>query len=118
MRSAGGARPVDAGVAADGSGVIIVQAHRSVHAVGLRHPGGALGTPDALSAPGARADFAASAVAPSGAAVVVWFRHRGARRWRLEAATRAPGREPVRRVRAALRVRAPPLLHARVRRDR
>ena len=45
----------------------------------------------ALSAPGARADFAASAVASSGAAVVVWFRHRGAR-WRLEAATREPGR--------------------------
>ena len=40
---------------------------------------------------GARADFAASAVASSGAAVVVWFRHRSAGRWRLEAATRAPG---------------------------
>src|SRR6478736_4110215 len=33
MRSAAGARPVDAGVAADGSGVIVVQAHRSVRAV-------------------------------------------------------------------------------------
>ena len=42
MRSAGGARPVDAGVAADGSGVIIVQAHRSVHAVAFG-TGGALG---------------------------------------------------------------------------
>ena len=72
----------------------------------------------ALSAPGARADFAASAVAPSGAAVVVWFRHRGARRWRLEAATREPGRAPLRRARAALGVRAPPVLHERVRRDR
>jgi hypothetical protein len=90
MRSAAGARPVDAGVAADGSGVIIVQAHRSVHAVAFGRSG-ALGRPDALSAPRARADFAASAIAPSGAAIVVWFRHRGARRWRLEAATRAPG---------------------------
>jgi hypothetical protein len=87
-------RPVDTGVAADGSGMIVLQrvraGHRSVRAVafGTR---GRLGTPIALSTPGARADFAASAVAPSGAAVVVWFRHRGARRWRLEAATRAPG---------------------------
>ena len=90
MRSAAGARLVDAGVAADGSGVIVVQARRSVRAVAFG-PSGALETPAALSAPGARADFAASAVAPSGAAVVVWFRHRSAGRWRLEAATRAPG---------------------------
>ena len=90
MGPAAGARPVDAGVAADGSGVIIVQARRSVRAVAFG-PSGALGAPAALSAPGARADFAASAVAPSGAAVVVWFRHRGAGRWRLEAATREPG---------------------------
>ena len=69
MGSAAGARPVDAGVAADGSGVIIVQAHRSVRAVAFG-AGGALGRPAALSAPGARADFAAAAVAPSGAAVV------------------------------------------------
>ena len=81
---------MDAGVAADGSGVIVVQARRSVRAVAFG-PGGALGRPAALSAPGARADFAASAVASSGAAVVVWFRHRSAGRWRLEAATRAPG---------------------------
>ncbi|HEX5899313.1 MAG TPA: hypothetical protein VFY32_07930 [Solirubrobacteraceae bacterium] len=90
MGSAAGRRPVDAGVAADGSGVIVVQAHRSVRAVAFG-AGGALGRPAALSAPGARADFAASAVAPSGAAVVVWFRHRSEGRWRLEAATRAPG---------------------------
>ena len=90
MRSVAGARPVDAGVAADGSGVIVVQVQRSVRAVAFG-PGGTLARPAALSAPGARADFAASAVAPSGAAVVVWFRHRSAGRWRLEAATRAPG---------------------------
>ena len=65
-------------------------ARRSVRAVAFG-PGGRLGRAQALSAPGARADFAASAVAPSGAAIVVWFRHRGAR-WRLEAATREPGR--------------------------
>ena len=87
-------RAVDAGVAADGSGVIVVQrargARRSVRAVPFG-PRGRLGRVVALSAPGAPADFAASAIASSGAAVVVWFRHRGAR-WRLEAATREPGR--------------------------
>ena len=92
MRSSAADRAVDAGVAADGSGVIVVQSalgvRRSVRAVafGAR---GRLGRPQTLSAPRTRADFAASAVAPSGAAVVVWFRHRGAR-WRLEAATREP----------------------------
>jgi hypothetical protein len=45
----------------------------------------------AISPRRARADFAALAVAPSGAAVVVWFRHRAARSWRLEASTRDPG---------------------------
>jgi hypothetical protein len=83
-------RAVDAGVAADGSGAIVVQRvrgqPRSVRVVAFG-PRGSLGRSVALSAPGARADFAASAVAPSGAAVVVWFRHRGAR-WRLEAAAR------------------------------
>ena len=81
MRSSAADRAVDAGVAADGSGLIVVQrargARRSVRAVAFG-PSGRLGRPQALSAPGARADFAASAVAPSGAAVVVWFRHRGA----------------------------------------
>jgi hypothetical protein len=88
MPSSGADRAVDAGVAADGSGLIVVQSRRTVRAVAF-DPSGRLGPPQALSAPGARADFAASAVAPSGAAVVVWFRHRGAR-WRLEAATREP----------------------------
>ena len=96
---------MDAGVAADGSGVIVVQA-RAQRARRRLRPGRALG-PAALSAPGARADFAASAVAPSGAAIVVWFRHRGAGRWRLEAATRAPG---------ARRFGAPERLSAFVRR--
>jgi hypothetical protein len=86
MRSSAADRAVDAGVAADGSGLIVTQRARGVRAVAFG-PRGRLGRPQALSAPGARADFAASAVASSGAAVVVWFRHRGAR-WRLEAATR------------------------------
>ena len=94
MRSSPADRAVDAGVAADGTGLIVVQsargARRSLRVVAFG-PRGRLGRPQALSAPGARADFAASAVASSGAAVVVWFRHRGAR-WRLEAATREPGR--------------------------
>jgi hypothetical protein len=86
-------RPMDAGVAADGSGVIVLQSvhrgERRVRVVAFG-AGGDVGAPVALSAPGVRADFAAAAVAPSGAAVVVWFAHRGAR-WRLEGATRAPG---------------------------
>jgi hypothetical protein len=40
---------------------------------------------------GNAADLAALDVAPSGAAVVVWFRHGQGRRWRLEAATRESG---------------------------
>jgi hypothetical protein len=87
-RSSGADRAVDAGVAADGSGLVVVQSRRSVRVVAF-DPSGRLGRPQPLSPPRARADFAASAVAPSGAAVVVWFRHRGAR-WRLEAATREP----------------------------
>ncbi len=94
MRTSAADRVVDAGVAADGSGVIVVQrtraGQRGVRVVAFG-PRGRLGAPVALSAPGARADFAAAAVAPSGAAVVVWFGHRVAGRWRLEAATRAPG---------------------------
>ena len=88
MRSSARYRAVDAGVAGDGSGVIVAQGRRRVRAVAFDRTG-RLDRPQALSAPGARADFAASAVAASGAAVVVWFRHRGAR-WRLEAATREP----------------------------
>jgi hypothetical protein len=94
MRSSGADRPVDAGVAADGSGVIVVQSvrgHRRSVRVAVFSARGQVGRSVAVSGPGALADFAASAVAPSGAAVVVWFRHRGAGRWRLEASTRAPG---------------------------
>jgi hypothetical protein len=94
LRSSRSDRAVAAGVAADGSGVIVVQsvrgADRRVRVVtfGSR---GSVGAPVTVSAPGDRADFAASAFAPSGAAVVVWFRHRTNKRWRLEAAIREPG---------------------------
>jgi hypothetical protein len=95
MRSSRTDRAVAAGVAADGRGVIVVQslrrASRLVRVVAFG-PQGPVGRPVTVSPRGGRADFAASAVARSGAAVVVWFRHRGDRRWRLEAAVRAPGR--------------------------
>jgi hypothetical protein len=96
MRSSRAERAVAAGVAADGSGVIVVQAQRrSVRRVRVvafdpRRPGG--GRPVTVSVGRGSADFAAAAVAASGAAVVAWFRHRGDRRWRLEVAVRAPGR--------------------------
>jgi hypothetical protein len=94
MRSTRSARAVDAGVAADGSGVIVVQGvrgrHRSVRVVMFDARGRTAG-PVAISSRRASADFAALAVARSGATVVVWFRHRGARSWRLEASTRDPG---------------------------
>ena len=95
MRSSRTARAVAAGVAADGRGVIVVQtlrrASRRVRVVTFtRH--GRVGRPVTVSPRGGRADFAASAVARSGAAILVWFRHRSDRRWRLEAAVRAPGR--------------------------
>jgi hypothetical protein len=90
LRAGAGGRPVDAGVAADGSGVIVLQRARSVRATAFGADA-QVGRSLPLSSPGARADFAASAVAPSGAAIVVWYRHRGAARWRLEAARRAPG---------------------------
>jgi hypothetical protein len=95
MRSSRSDRAVAAGVAADGRGVIVVQtvrraARRVLVATFSRR--GRAGPPVAISPRGGRADFAASAVARSGAAIVVWFRHRGDRRWRLEAALRAPGR--------------------------
>jgi len=90
LRANAGARPVDAGVAADGSGVVVLQRARNVRAAAFASDG-RVGRSFRLSARGARADFAASAVAPSGAAIVVWYRHRGAQRWRLEAATRPPG---------------------------
>jgi hypothetical protein len=90
VRANAGGRPVDAGVAADGSGIVVLQRARTVRAAAFGADG-RVGRSSTLSARGARADFAASAVAPSGAAIVVWYRHRGAARWRLEAATRAPG---------------------------
>jgi hypothetical protein len=93
MHSSRTDRAVDAAVAADGSGVIVVQSgrrpYRRVRVVTFSAQG-QVGIPVAVSH-GDRADFAASAVARSGAAVVVWFRHRGGRRWRLEASTREPG---------------------------
>jgi hypothetical protein len=58
MPSGAADRAVDAGVAADGSGLIVVQNRRSVRAVAF-DPSGRLGRPQALSAPRARADFAA-----------------------------------------------------------
>ena len=95
VRAGGGDRPVDAGVAADGSGVIVVQrargARRSVRAARFR-PGGRLATAATVSTGRGSADFAASAVADSGAAVIAWFRHRPDGRWRLEAVVRGPGR--------------------------
>jgi hypothetical protein len=84
MRARPGERVVDAAVAGDGSGVAVVQRDRTVRIVTLT--GRSVGSSGAGSA-----DFAATAVAPGGAAVVVWFRHHRDKRWRLEAAVRAPG---------------------------
>jgi hypothetical protein len=90
MRSSRTDRAVDAGVADDGSGVIVVQRlhPRRVRVVVFDARGG-LRPPVTLSRHGERSDYAASAVASSGAAVIVWYRHRGGR-WRLEAAVRGP----------------------------
>jgi hypothetical protein len=91
LRAGPGDRVMDAGVAADGRGLAFLQsrarAGRSVRvaAFGTR---GAVGRPVAVSSRGGEADFAASAVAGSGAAVVVWFHHREDGRWRLEASIR------------------------------
>jgi hypothetical protein len=76
-----GERVMDAGVATDGRGVAVVETARGLRMVTFG--GKVVGS--------ARGDFAASAVAPSGAAVVVTFRHRRDRRWRLEASVREPG---------------------------
>jgi len=93
MHSSRSDRAVDAAVAADGSGVIVVQSgprpHRRVRVVTFDGQG-RVGRGVVVSR-GDRADFAALAVARGGAAVVVWFRHRGVRRWRLEASVREPG---------------------------
>ncbi len=82
-------RAVSAAVASDGSGAVVVQRGRRVGVVTFGARGHA-GAPSVVSR-GRTADFAASAVARRGAAVVVWFRHTRARRWRLEAAVRDPG---------------------------
>jgi len=86
-------RDVQAGIAADGSGVIALRAvhgtHRRVEA--LRFDArGRVGRAVTVSR-GRGADLAALDVAPDQAAVVVWFRHGQGRRWRLEAATRDSG---------------------------
>ena len=80
---------MDAAVASDGSGAVVIRSNRRVRVVRFD----ARGRVGALSVVSRRrtADFAASAVARRGAAVVVWFRHTRARRWRLEAAVRDPG---------------------------
>jgi hypothetical protein len=91
VRAGRGDRVMDAGVAADGSGVAFLQSRgRTVRVVAFGARGG-VGTPVAVPSRGGDADFAAAAVAGSGAAVVVWFRHRGDGRWRLEAAIRRAG---------------------------
>jgi hypothetical protein len=94
VRARRGDRVMDAGVAADGGGVAFLQRRerqgRSVRAVAFG-PRGAVGRPVAVSSRDGDADFAAAAVARSGAALVVWFRHREDGRWRLEASTRAAG---------------------------
>ena len=92
MRSRRTDRAMDAGVASDGSGVIAVQsvdrARRRVRAI-MFTGRGLVGRALAVSR-GDASDFAALDVARSGAAVVVWFRHRRDGRWRLEASVRGP----------------------------
>jgi hypothetical protein len=86
-------RDVQAGIAADGSGVIAIRAvretHRRVEVAGF-DARGRVGRAATVSR-GDAADLAALDVARSGAAVVVWFRHGQGRRWRLEAATKKSG---------------------------
>lgn len=93
LRTRRAQRPVRAAMAADGGGVIALQSgalpRRRVRVVSFDSRGRA-GRPRVVSR-GRRADLAALAVAPRGAAVVVWFRHRPDGRWRLEAAVREPG---------------------------
>jgi hypothetical protein len=91
VRAGRGDRVMDAGVAADGSGVAFLQSRgRTVRAAAFGARGRAARTV-AVSSRGGDADFAASAVAGSGAAVVVWFHHREDGRWRLEASIREAG---------------------------
>jgi hypothetical protein len=84
-------RVMDAGVAADGSGVAVLESAARALQVAAFAPRGRVERPVALSSDAGGADFAASAVAPSGAAIVVWFRHRDDGRWRLEASVRDAG---------------------------
>jgi hypothetical protein len=90
VRAGRGERVMDAAVTTAGSGIAFLQRRappqRSVEVAAFGAPARMTVSPR-----GADADFAASAVAPDGAAVVVWFRHRGDRRWRLEAAVREAG---------------------------
>jgi hypothetical protein len=87
VRPKRGDRVAGAGVGVDGRGVVFVQsADRKVRAVPF---GSRMRAPVTVSE--GVADFATAAVAPSGAAVVVWFRHREDHRWRLEAAVRERG---------------------------
>jgi len=86
-------RDVQAGIAADGSGVIAVRAvrrtHRRVEVVSFDARGRV--SRAVTVSRGDAADLATLDVAPSGAVLVVWFRHGQGRRWRLEAATRESG---------------------------
>jgi hypothetical protein len=87
-------RVVDAGVAASGRGVIVVQGEDRQSGrvrVVTFNARGLVGRPLTVSTHRGPADFTASDVAGSGAAVVVWFRHRKDGRWRLEASIRDPG---------------------------
>jgi len=84
---------LQAGIAADGSGVIAVRAvrrtHRRVEVVSFDARGRV--SRAVTVSRGDAADLATLDVAPSGAVLVVWFRHGQGRRWRLEAATRESG---------------------------
>jgi hypothetical protein len=80
MRATRADRVADTGVDAAGRGVVVVE---SADRVGVGQPAHAISP--------AGADFAASAVARTGAAVVVWFHHREGGRWRLEASVRDRG---------------------------
>ncbi len=92
MRSTPTDRAVGAGVASNGSGVIAIQrvgpGRRRVRAITFDRRA-LVGRAVAVSR-GDASDFTALDVAPSGAAVLVWFRHRRDGRWRLEAAVRGP----------------------------
>jgi uncharacterized protein (DUF2237 family) len=81
LRAGRDERVMDAGVAADGSGVAVLEGGTTVRM--LTFGGRLVGS--------ARGDFAAAAVAPTGAAIVVTFHHRSDRRWRLEASVRDTG---------------------------